>query len=107
VKCPRCLTVCADEDDRCPACRAPLFDEPPALPPAAVGRRAARWGLVGLAVGAALGPVVGGGLPLVSPSPTGPNVNLILWACFGGGVGAVVGYVLGLARFRPRRAAAD
>ena len=103
MKCRRCLTVCTDDDERCPACRAPLYDEPAALPPAAVGRRAGRWGLVGLAIGVGLGPVLGGVLPLVPPSPGGLNVNLILWACLGGGMGAVAGYLLALARFRRPR----
>jgi hypothetical protein len=102
VKCPRCGTVNTAEDPRCVACLAPLGCSPAAQPAGGRGRRAARWGLVALAVGAGLGPILGDGITLVAKTPGGPNVNLILWVCLGGGIGAVVGYALGFAMTRQR-----
>ena len=96
AKCPRCRTVCSDDDGQCPACRAPIEDGPSELSPAARGRRASRLGLLCLALGAGLGPIIGSSLPLVARPAGGPDANLILWACLGGVVGAVAGYVLGL-----------
>jgi len=96
VKCPRCRTVGTDEDVRCVSCRAPLGADGGRLPPAAVGGRVARLALLGLAVGAGLGPIVGDGIMLVPRTAGGPNVNLILWGCLGGGIGAAIGCALGL-----------
>jgi hypothetical protein len=102
VKCPRCGTVNTADDPRCVGCLAPLGYNPAARPAAAPGRRAARWGLVALAVGAGLGPILGDGITLVARTRGGPNVNLLLLACLGSGIGAVVGYVLGFATTRQK-----
>lgn len=103
TKCRRCLTVAAADDRQCVACHAPLGDEPNARPPADRGRRLARFSLVGLAVGTGLGPLAGGSLTMVSSPTAGPIANLILCACLGGGIGAVVAYALGLVSHRQRR----
>jgi hypothetical protein len=102
VKCPRCGTVNTADDPRCVACLALLGCNPAAQPVAIPGRRAARWGLVALAIGAGLGPILGDGITLVARTRGGPNVNLLLLACLGGGIGAVLGYVLGFAATRQR-----
>ena len=85
VKCPRCLTVGMADDLQCVACHGPLGGQGNVLPPADRGRRLARFGLIGLVVGFGLGPLAGGGFPLVSSPAAGPIANLLLWACLGGG----------------------
>jgi len=102
VKCPRCLTVGTTDDVQCVACRAPLGDEPNAVRPVDRGRRAARLGLLFLAIGAGLGPMLGNGTPLIGRPAGGQTVNLLLWACLSGGLGAVLGYAIGWARSRRR-----
>src|SRR5262245_19043175 len=74
VKCRRCGTVNTADDPWCVGCRVPLGLNP-ALLPTNRGRRAARWGLVALALGAGLGPILGDGMTLVARTPRGPNVN--------------------------------
>ena len=106
MKCPRCLTVCTREDTRCLGCGAQFVENVAAMTPAVREKRAAWWALAALAVGTGLGPIVGDNITIIPRTPGGPNVNMILWACLGGGIGAVIGYALALARFRSERPAA-
>jgi len=109
MKCPRCLAVCLDDDPQCPSCRMSFAVDPVELPIARAARRssyAARLGLVSLAVGAGLGPLVGPltGATIVKP-PTAPgalDLNSLLWGGLGAAIGLTIGYGLGMAMFRSK-----
>ena len=117
MKCPRCLAVCLDDDPSCPSCHTP-FGADRTGPPAAGTRRppsATRLGLLGLAAGAGLGPLVG---PLTGTTlarvPTPPpavDPNILLWglagAALGLALGLATGYGLGVALSRPEEAGPD
>lgn len=101
VKCPRCLTVNTADDPECVSCHAPLGDNPRSVRSVDGGRRAARFGLVCLAIGIGLGPVAGNGIVLLGPPNGGPTVNTIMWALLGGVTGMIAG--CGIGWVKPRR----
>jgi hypothetical protein len=83
--------------------------DPVQLPVARAARRsryAARLGLVSLAVGGGLGPLVGPltGVTIVKPpsAPGALDLNSLLWGGLGAAIGLALGYGLGMAVFRSK-----
>jgi hypothetical protein len=104
------MAVCLDDDPQCPSCRARFVPDAEAQTAVATRRPAyaARLGLVSLAVGGGLGPLLGPltGMTIAKP-PTQPgalDLNSLLWGGLGAGIGLAVGYAVGLAVFRPKQA---
>lgn len=101
MKCPRCLSVCLDDDPICFSCHRPFAGS--VLPWADVeGAYAGRLALVFMLVGTCLGPVLGRAF-LPGRSTELFDAWSIGFAAVGAGAGALLGYFLGTVVLRPDR----
>jgi hypothetical protein len=102
VKCPRCLAVAMESDTVCVGCHQPLDrDEPSKKKKTMTMSLPAKLALAFTALGACLGLVVG--YAFFPPPPAKPGAsggsNWPLFVGIGAGIGALVGYALGVLVF--------
>lgn len=93
MKCPRCLSVCLEDDPICFACHHPLSAPARAW---AIGRgtQASRMALIMMIFGACLGPVI---CQAFFPGMSRElfDFNSLAFAGTGAALGAMIGYALG------------